>query len=344
MTSNENTRAPEPAEPGEQNLADKVMDRGDDNDATQVRNDDRIAADADRRDAVTADELRGEGWRDQDGSGRNAAQSTSGENTARESTAGDNTAQGTSGQDASDQESTANRPLFREDPSSGSAAGASAATAGGATAGVGAAAAGGAASGADDHTRVQQQPATDPAETRAQQRADRDRALGKVPVSNEPERHTPARPPRTTDKFAGSLGLLIFRWVVGLIMGVHGLQHLLNLEGTRQFFETTALRDLGGQVPYYAALATAIGEIAIALGLLVGFLTRIAGLGTALIGIGALVLVQWLTNPLDLNGTGFAGELELLLTACGILLLLVGAGGWSVDGAMRRSRARKRAR
>ena len=40
---------------------------------------------------------------------------------------------------------------------------------------------------------------------------------------------------------------------------------------------------------------------------------------------------------------GFKGELELLLAGCGVLLLFLGAGGWSIDAAYRRSRAAAKA-
>lgn len=362
VTSNENERTPDPARPGEPNLADKVMHRDDDEvttrqehlrgnvpaagdertvvhdqaatrDAGDRPTDDetRISPEADRRDAVTE------------------------RDTATERDATTERAAG-SERDAGSSSAAASRPLFRDDTGSTDqraadadattvrpATGASHET-GSATAGVAGATAAGtvaATSRRDEETRVQ--PVDDPATERANQRAERDRALGKVPVSNEPERTQSRRPPRTTDKFHGSLALFLLRLVVAAIMGVHGVQKLMNLEGTRQFFETTALRDFGAQIPYYAALATAIGEVAIALGLLVGFLTRIAGLGTAIIGVGALVLVKWLSNPVDLNGNGFSGELELLLAVCGLVFLLLGAGGWSIDAAMRRGRARKRA-
>jgi len=94
------------------------------------------------------------------------------------------------------------------------------------------------------------------------------------------------------------------------------------------------------------ALVVGAAEVAVAIALVFGLLTRLAGLGVALIHTGALVFVLWGPwNPFQPGLTGFTGELELLLAAVGGLLLLVGAGGWSVDRAFRARRdADKQAR
>ncbi|HHU39972.1 MAG TPA: DoxX family protein, partial [Propionibacterium sp.] len=140
---------------------------------------------------------------------------------------------------------------------------------------------------------------------------------------------------RSTDKFAGSLGLFLLRLVTAAIIGVHGLQHLLDLPGTTEMIQTTVL-------PASSILSVVLGaaEVAIAIALVFGLLTRLAGLGLALVAGGALAFVQWgASNPFRGGEAGFTGELELLLVGVGILFMLVGAGGWSVDHGFR---ARKR--
>lgn len=154
-----------------------------------------------------------------------------------------------------------------------------------------------------------------------------------------PERITVTR--RTTDRFAGSLALFLLRLVVALIFGLRGVDTLLDLPGTVELLQGTIL-------PEPAILAVVLGaaEVAIAIALVFGLLTRVAGLGVALVAGGALAFVLWGPwSPFIPSQDGFIGELELLLVAVGLVFLLVGAGGWSVDRGIRAGRSSdKRAR
>ncbi|MDN5571627.1 MAG: DoxX family protein [Propionibacteriaceae bacterium] len=143
---------------------------------------------------------------------------------------------------------------------------------------------------------------------------------------------------RSTDRFGPSLGLFLLRLVTAAIMGVHGIQKLLNLPGTTAMLEQT-------MIPYPSIMAIVIGaaEVAIAIALVFGLMTRIAGLGVALIAGGALAFVRWGNwNPFVTGQSGFTGELELLLAAVGVLLLFTGGGGWAVDRGFRTRRAAER--
>ncbi|GAA1391969.1 DoxX family protein [Luteococcus peritonei] len=192
---------------------------------------------------------------------------------------------------------------------------------------------------ASDDVRAAQQAAAqaeadDAAARRAQERADRDRALGRVQRSDAPDPVAPSYVKPTTDKFPGSLGLFLLRLVTGAIMGIHGFQKLTDMGATTSFFSSLGL-------PYanYLAWATGIGEVLAAVALVFGVLTRLAGLGTAIIAIGALALVKWgKQNPFQSGQPGFTGELELLLAAVGLALFFLGAGRWSIDGSVRTSR------
>lgn len=179
----------------------------------------------------------------------------------------------------------------------------------------------------------------DRASERAAAKAERQRALGvksqPTPV-DEPADPTPTK--HNTDRFLGSLGLFLLRLVTAAVMGVHGAQKLLDLDGTTQFFSSTAL-------PYPGVLAplTAVAEVLIALALVLGLLVRAAGLGVLLVAVGALVFVHWYQNPFQAGQSGFGGEGELLLAGIGLLFICVGGGWWGVDAAMRRGRARRKA-
>ncbi|MFT3876737.1 MAG: DoxX family protein [Propioniciclava sp.] len=144
---------------------------------------------------------------------------------------------------------------------------------------------------------------------------------------------------RSTDQFAGSLGLFLLRLVVAAIMGYHGVQKLLDIPGTATMLATTVL-----PAPDIMAIVIGSAEVLAAIALLFGALTRVAGLGVALVTGGALGFVLW--GPWSIfpaGQPGFLGELELLLAAAGLVFFFVGAGGWSVDRGFAARRAADRA-
>lgn len=144
---------------------------------------------------------------------------------------------------------------------------------------------------------------------------------------------------RNTDKFAGSLGLFLLRLVTAAIVGSHGLYHLLNLPATTELISSTVL-----PAPGILAVVLGAAEVAIAIGLVFGLLTRVAGLGVVLVAGGALAFVLWGNwTPFEAGKPGFVGALELLLVAVGVLFMLVGGGGWSVDHGFRARRAEAKA-
>ncbi len=144
---------------------------------------------------------------------------------------------------------------------------------------------------------------------------------------------------RQTDGFMGALSMFLLRLVVAAIMGIHGVSKLLDIPQATEVFTNTVL-----PYPRWFAIGVGAAEVAIAIALVFGVLTRLAGLGVTLIGAGALALVYWGPwSPFVPGKPGFTGELELLLTVVGIVLLAIGAGRWSVDSAFRRRREEDRA-
>ncbi len=177
------------------------------------------------------------------------------------------------------------------------------------------------------------------AEERAARREARAAALAATAPAAvaEPERVTVYK--RTTDRFLGALGLFLLRLVVAAIFAVRGLNLLTDLPAAQEFFARTIIPE-----PAVAAMITGVACLLIALALVLGLLTRVAGLGVALIAGGALALVYWGNwSPFVPGQPGFLGELELLLTAVGLLFLLVGGGGWSLDRSFRAARQRDKA-
>ena len=144
---------------------------------------------------------------------------------------------------------------------------------------------------------------------------------------------------RTNDKFWGSVGLFLLRLVLAAILAVRGLNLLTDIPAAQAMFAKTII-----PYPGVVAIVTGVAALLIALSLILGLFTRLAGLGIALIGGGALAFVYWGNwSPFVAGRPGFLGDYELLLTGVGVLLLCIGAGGWSLDRSIRAGRERNKA-
>jgi len=177
----------------------------------------------------------------------------------------------------------------------------------------------------------------DEARIRNQEREARAKALGTVEVSEDdvdvppPERHV-------NDKFLGSLGLGLIRLVLAALLGVRGVQVLWNIGATE-----TWLTD--NNIPYATPIAWALGAllIIIALLLVLGFGTRLAGLLTAALAIAVLVFVRWGYAPVFVSGqAGFVGDWDVVVAGVGLAVFCLGSGGWAIDAAMRFARAKRK--
>ncbi|MFT3860306.1 DoxX family protein [Micropruina sp.] len=173
---------------------------------------------------------------------------------------------------------------------------------------------------------------------RAARREARAQALAQpdVRTSAAPEPVVVAR--RTTDGFLGAFALFVLRLVVAAIMAVRGLEIVTNLPAAEALFAGTVIPE-----PRIMAMVTGFASLAIAVALVFGLLTRVAGLGVLLITGGALAFVQWgAWSPFVAGRSGFIGELELVLAAVGLVLLCIGGGGFSLDRSFRKSREKDR--
>lgn len=127
------------------------------------------------------------------------------------------------------------------------------------------------------------------------------------------------------------LCLLLLRGVVGVVMLAHGVNHIVGggkIAGTGRWFESIGMRP--GIVHAWLASLTEVGA-----GVLL-----LLGLGTSLAAAGALgvMLVAWITNHLR-NGffifrPGEGYEYVMTLAVASIAIGGLGAGGWSLDGAL----------
>jgi len=127
---------------------------------------------------------------------------------------------------------------------------------------------------------------------------------------------------------------MILRVLMGIVYFPHGMQKLLGwfggygFSGTMGFF--TGTMGIPAVFAFLAILAEGLGS----LGLLTGFLTRIAAFAISINMIVAVVMIHhqfgffmnWFGNQ---KGEGI--EFHILAVAIGIALMLRGGGKWSID-------------
>lgn len=132
---------------------------------------------------------------------------------------------------------------------------------------------------------------------------------------------------------------LILRLTLGIVMFPHGAQKVLGWFGGYGFSSTLNGMSENMGIPVALVFLVICAEFLGSLGLIAGFLTRIAALGVGCVMAGAVYLVHW-PNGFFMNwGGNQAGEgLEYHLLVFGIVIVLLvkGGGALSVDRALTR--------
>jgi putative oxidoreductase len=135
---------------------------------------------------------------------------------------------------------------------------------------------------------------------------------------------------QTDDSWSG----LVLRVMLGIVMFPHGAQKLLGWFGGFGFAGTMGFFTQQMHIPAVLAFLVILAESIGAVGLILGFLSRVAAFGMACVMVGAIWLVHW-PNGLFMNwsgkqaGEGF--EYHLLVIAISLVLMIAGSGKWSVD-------------
>jgi putative oxidoreductase len=134
----------------------------------------------------------------------------------------------------------------------------------------------------------------------------------------------------------GAVVGLILRLILAVVIFPHGAQKALGWFGGHGFKGTMKYFTDSGIPTGFALLAIA-AEFLGPLGLAVGLLTRVAAFGIACVMLIAIIKVHWphgfFINWYG-NQKGEGIEYHLLALGIAITLMIVGAGAWSLDGAM----------
>jgi putative oxidoreductase len=135
----------------------------------------------------------------------------------------------------------------------------------------------------------------------------------------------------------GGVSSLVLRLVLGVIMFLHGSQKVLGWFGGMTLPQSFHMFTHQMHIPAPLAGCVFAAEFLGGIGLVVGFLTRIAALGIAADMIGAVYLVHWKFGLFmnwfgNKKGEGF--EYHLLVIAMCIALIINGAGVLSIDRAI----------
>jgi putative oxidoreductase len=136
---------------------------------------------------------------------------------------------------------------------------------------------------------------------------------------------------------------LFLRVALGVVMFPHGAQKVFGWWGGNGFSATMDHFTQGMGIPWILALLVVLAEFLGSIGLVVGFLTRVAAFGIGATMVGAVSMVHWKNGFfMDWANTPRGEGYEYHLLAIGMCLALVasGAGRLSVDRAMTRGGTR----
>src|SRR5690348_16885431 len=135
--------------------------------------------------------------------------------------------------------------------------------------------------------------------------------------------------------------LTILRLILGIVFFPHGAQKMLGWYGGNGFSATMGFFEKNMHIPAFLAFLAIAAEFFGSIGLILGFLTRIAAFGITVNMLVAIFTVH-AANGMFMNWTGRQKgegfEYHLLVLAITTVLMLRGGGAMSVDGVLARGK------
>jgi len=169
-------------------------------------------------------------------------------------------------------------------------------------------------------------------------RAARARALGEVDPGADVIAAPALLTPPETYKGWPSFALFIFRLIIATILSIRATQELLNFTATKDAWTNSVLPN-----PEVLAICQIIVEYLIALMLLLGLASRVAGVLLMVLYIMVLSFLRWgAVNPFQSGVIGFTGEYEVLMVVIGLAFAGIGGGSAAVDGAVHKARLERK--
>ena len=166
----------------------------------------------------------------------------------------------------------------------------------------------------------------------------RARALGDVAPGADVVAAPQQFGPPSTYKGWPSFALFVARLIVATLLSIRATQQLLNFSATKALWATSILPN-----PSVMATSQIILEYVIALMLLLGLGSRIAGVLLMVLYIAVLTFLIWgADNPFTAGVEGFRGEFEVLMVIMGLVFAGVGGGRAAVDGAIHKARLERK--
>lgn len=125
-------------------------------------------------------------------------------------------------------------------------------------------------------------------------------------------------------------GLLILRIAIGIIFFFHGIGKFEDgLDQVSRFFASV-------DIPYPLFMAAFVASVEMVFGaaMIVGYHVRIASLFLCAVGVVAIIKVKIGLGLIADPGKGAGAELDLILLAANLSILMQGAGQYSVDALL----------
>lgn len=125
------------------------------------------------------------------------------------------------------------------------------------------------------------------------------------------------------------VAMLVLRVWLGIVMLAHGVNHARTQEGTARWFEQKGFKS-----PQLNARMSAMTEIAIGLGLVVGLLTSVAAAGLVATMLVAFIAIHRFAGFFVFRRPDEGYEYVTTLAVAALVIAIVGPGSVSIDSAI----------